>query len=717
MILFAMLRAVLILSFILVTASGGSFTYSVAVIPPPSGYVNVTMSGINNSGQVTGNGNSGGPNPQPFIASVAGNAAIPVPPGLASASVQGLNNAGQVVGYASYGSNSPNDTIFPAFIGTPSGSVVIPLPAGWSSVAGLAINDSGVVTGNGGYGGTQAYIGTTSGSVPIPLLPGYTEGWGYGINASGQVAGFDSNQFGSGPLAFIGTSVGSIAVPLPAGWFTSIAYAINSTAQVAGWGDNALDHNQAFIGSASSSMAIPLPPGATDALVNEGAMNDSGMVVGSSTAGSTNIGGWIWDAANGTVLLNTLVPAGWNVASALSISNNGHILAQASFSGGPLQYVDLFPTGSPSSPTLSYPENGLTAVPTTTTLSWQTAIGATSYDVYFGTSPSPLLVMNVTTSSYTPAALAPGTTYYWQVIARNSVGTTGSAISTFTTLSAGCSFSASPSPISITSVGGVQSVGVTAGAGCSWTATSTAPWLALLFASGTGNGSIQMDTNVNQGTARLGYIHFANQTVGVMQGGSPSAAIFNDVSAADPYFDYVSLMSTYGITAGCQASPALYCPGSPATRAEMAVFVVRGLDLALGTAFTYPATAYFQDITATGADSEFYPYVQKIAQLGITAGCQSSPPLFCPDSSITQAEMAVFMIRAWMLANNLTAFTYPQTPYFTDVPASNEFFPFVQKMVQLGFWQGCTSTTYCQADPVTRDQMAPMILRSMLGTP
>jgi hypothetical protein len=33
-----------------------SSTYTVAVIPPPSGYVNVTMSGINNSGQVTGTG-------------------------------------------------------------------------------------------------------------------------------------------------------------------------------------------------------------------------------------------------------------------------------------------------------------------------------------------------------------------------------------------------------------------------------------------------------------------------------------------------------------------------------------------------------------------------------------------------------------------------------------------------------------------------------------
>jgi hypothetical protein len=427
------------------------------------------------------------------------------------------------------------------------------------------------------------------------------------------------------------------------------------------------------------------------------------------------VGGWIWDSADGTVLLNNLVPTGWNVSNAISISDNGHILAQASFNDGPSQYVDLFPTGPPAAPILNSPVNGLTNV---STLSWQTAIGATSYDVYFGTSPSPAFVTNVTMSTYTPAALAPNTTYYWQVVARNSVGTAVSAINTFTTLSSGCSFSASPSPVLITSVGGVQSVNVTAGAGCAWTATSNTPWLSLLFDSGTGNGSIQMETNSNSGTARLGYIHFANQTVGVMQGGSPSVQIFNDVPYSDPYFDYVSLMSSYGITVGCQASPPLYCPGSPVTRAEMAVFIVRGLNLATNASLTYSGTAYFQDVPPSGiTDSEYFPYVQRLAQLGITVGCQTSPPLFCPDESIPQGEMAVFVIRAWMLANNITTLTYPATPYFADVPATDEYFPFVQKMAQMGFWTGCTATTYCENSAVTRDQMAPMILRGMLGAP
>ena len=79
--------------------------------------------------------------------------------------------------------------------------------------------------------------------------------------------------------------------------------------------------------------------------------------------------------------------------------------------------------------------------------------------------------------------------------------------------------------------------------------------------------------------------------------------------------------------------------------------------------------------------------------------------------------MAVFMIVGWMLENNLTTFTYTTTPYFTDVLATDPFFKFVQKMRDMGFWLGCTSTTYCESSAVTRDQMAPMIMRSLLGAP
>lgn len=55
------------------------------------------------------------------------------------------------------------------------------------------------------------------------------------------------------------------------------------------------------------------------------------------------MGAWIWDATNGTRLLKNCVPTGWNIFNAISISNNGLILAQGSLNGGTVQYVELVP--------------------------------------------------------------------------------------------------------------------------------------------------------------------------------------------------------------------------------------------------------------------------------------------------------------------------------------------------------------------------------------
>jgi hypothetical protein len=67
-------------------------------------------------------------------------------------------------------------------------------------------------------------------------------------------------------------------------------------------------------------------------------------------------------------------------------------------------------------------------------LNWNPSTGATSYDVYFGTSSTPPLVTNVTTTNYIPGRLGPATAYYWQIAARNSGSTGTSPIWPFTTL-------------------------------------------------------------------------------------------------------------------------------------------------------------------------------------------------------------------------------------------------------------------------------------------
>ncbi|HVU18608.1 MAG TPA: malectin domain-containing carbohydrate-binding protein [Candidatus Didemnitutus sp.] len=122
------------------------------------------------------------------------------------------------------------------------------------------------------------------------------------------------------------------------------------------------------------------------------------------------------------------------------------------------------PAGAPAAPT------GLTASPASTqvTLNWTASSGATSYNVYRGTSAngesSTAIQTGVTGTSFTNTGLTNGTTYYYKVAAVNSSGT-----------------SAQSNEASATPVAGIPSAptGLTASPGnaqatLNWTASSGA---------------------------------------------------------------------------------------------------------------------------------------------------------------------------------------------------------------------------------------------------
>jgi hypothetical protein len=88
----------------------------------------------------------------------------------------------------------------------------------------------------------------------------------------------------------------------------------------------------------------------------------------------------------------------------------------------------------PAAPANPNPANAATAVPTTATLTWTPGSGATSHDIYFGTSSTPpLLLTSTATNSFNPGPLASGTTYFWRAVAKNNSGPTSSPIWSFTT--------------------------------------------------------------------------------------------------------------------------------------------------------------------------------------------------------------------------------------------------------------------------------------------
>jgi S-layer homology domain len=57
----------------------------------------------------------------------------------------------------------------------------------------------------------------------------------------------------------------------------------------------------------------------------------------------------------------------------------------------------------------------------------------------------------------------------------------------------------------------------------------------------------------------------------------------------------------------------------------------------------------------------------------------------------------------------------PQSQRFTDVPPSNDFYNFIDRLATLQITLGCTTdhSTFCPSDPVNRQEMAAFILRGL----
>ena len=55
---------------------------------------------------------------------------------------------------------------------------------------------------------------------------------------------------------------------------------------------------------------------------------------------------------------------------------------------------------------------------------------------------------------------------------------------------------------------------------------------------------------------------------------------------------------------------------------------------------------HFQDVAY---DYWACSWIEQFAQDGVTGGCSTSPPRYCPDRPVTRAQMAVFLVRAFGL--------------------------------------------------------------------
>jgi hypothetical protein len=179
------------------------------------------------------------------------------------------------------------------------------------------------------------------------------------------------------------------------------------------------------------------------------------------------------------------------------------------------------------------------------------------------------------------------------------------------------------------------------------------------------------------------------------------------------YYDYVTALKDSGITGGCDTDSLtglpIYCPKSSVNRAQMAIFLERGMR---GSGYTPPPASgtAFDDVQASHWAAA---WIEQLASDGITGGCSLNPPSYCPESTVTRAQMAIFLERA---KNWPSPYSPPPATgtMFDDVPVSHWAAAWIEQLASDGITGGCSTSPplYCPENDVIRGDMAIFLVRA-----
>ena len=175
-----------------------------------------------------------------------------------------------------------------------------------------------------------------------------------------------------------------------------------------------------------------------------------------------------------------------------------------------------------------------------------------------------------------------------------------------------------------------------------------------------------------------------------------SDALFTDIQG-NVHRENIERIAKAGITVGCSSPDSnRFCPDRGVTRAQMATFVARALNL------PEPTRDYFIDDDGTTHEES----INRLAEAGITQGCNvADDNRFCPDQVVTRAQMATFLARALDLA--------PGSASFTDIGDSPHRAN-IERVAAAGITQSCNppeNDRFCPGQVVTRAQMATFLGR------
>ena len=184
-----------------------------------------------------------------------------------------------------------------------------------------------------------------------------------------------------------------------------------------------------------------------------------------------------------------------------------------------------------------------------------------------------------------------------------------------------------------------------------------------------------------------------------MRTADPVGGVLGGAGVHQPAVDALYELGVFEGT-GCVDGSGL-CPSEPMRRWEMAVWLVRVLDQVEPPAV---GESSFADVDF---EKWWLPHVERLAELEVTKGCRVDPLRFCPDRSVTRAQMATFLVRAFDLES-------AEPAGFTDT-AGNTHETDIDALAAARVTAGCATgpLRFCPERSVTRAEMATFLARAL----
>jgi hypothetical protein len=176
---------------------------------------------------------------------------------------------------------------------------------------------------------------------------------------------------------------------------------------------------------------------------------------------------------------------------------------------------------------------------------------------------------------------------------------------------------------------------------------------------------------------------------------------FPDVLSDHWAYAFIESIWSMGLTAGYPNGT--YGPDNSVTRAEMAVFLKKGIH---GSSYTPPAlngSHPFNDLAGHWAEA----WMEELYDEGMTSGYPDGT--YRPENQVTRAEMAVFLLKAKQGSSYIAP--APAGGSFSDV-AGHWAEAWIEQLKEEGITSGYPDGTFRPENPVTRAEMAVFLVRA-----